>query len=408
GVIRVDSELRRVPIYQPEEMDNTDPTIFSLSDVLLEFNTTGNKLNWYANDPYPMNYPDNYTIYRNDTVVKKGTWKSDSYISVSIDNLERGIYSYKLLIQDEKGNLAEDNLYVEVVNETKPYIQEVADIQFFQGDDIKPISWMVTDTNLSIYWVEENGGRVDDGEWNTTSWNEEKPEIRYSISALDIGEHNITLIVEDIFGHRSVDTVIVTVKDPKDKINYEDYVIPPLEMGIIGLDTDDDQSMDTYYGFFGIIDYLSAEDYNEKILEPYLGATWRLRIPKDSPAHWEVLYYPDPLYPVVRPYLYWDAPVYFVNVTIAEGVNFEYEIDSGSNTTYGNITTYGQNNPLEPEYPEFPGFNVGLTLVTGTRENEVTATAGFFDSVESTISIISLSFITLYFFRKKKKTKINL
>ncbi|MHA1865233.1 MAG: hypothetical protein ACTSVB_05725 [Candidatus Heimdallarchaeaceae archaeon] len=407
GVIRVDSELRKPPVYHPEELDHTKPTVFPLSDISLEFNTSGNKLQWFPSDVYPGDYPDNYSVYRNDTLVQKGSWSSNQYITVNLDGLERGNYNYSIVVQDEKGNKAQDEVYVSVVNETAPYIKQVADIEFFEGNTVSPIVWHVTDKNLSNYVIQKNEGTVDSNIWseysNESNWNPENPTISYAISGLEVGEYNITLIVEDIYRQKSVDTVIVKVKDSSTIIHYENYEPPNLEIAVLGLDTNDDDSMDTYYGFYGMIEDPGVEGYFNKILEPYLGATWRMRIPEGSPANWEVLYYPDPIYDKIRPYLAYDAPVYYVNLTVATGVNLEYEIDLGTNTTYGNLTTYGPTNPLYPEVPEFPGYNYSIPYYSGTKENEFTVETDFFSSLSSMISIVSLSFLVLVLYNKRKR-----
>ncbi|MHA1115086.1 MAG: hypothetical protein ACTSPJ_02830 [Candidatus Heimdallarchaeaceae archaeon] len=407
GVIRVDSELRKPPIYQPEELDQTKPTIFPLNDVSLEFNTTENRLQWFVSDLYPGDFPDNYSIYMNNTIVQKGKWESNQYITVNLDDLENGSYNFSIVIQDVNGNKARDEVFVSVVNETAPYIRQVADIEFFEGSSVNPIVWHVTDKNLSSYVIQRNGGTVDSNTWseNTSEsdWNPETPTVSYAISGLEIGEHNITLVVEDIYGQQSVDTVIVTVKDPSTRINYENYEPPKIEIAVLGLDTNDDDSMDTYYGFYGIIEDPGVEGYFSKLLEPYLGATWRMRIPQDSPATWEVIYYPNPIYDKIRPYLAYEAPVYFVNLTVTTGVNLEYEIDLGTNTTYGNLTTYGSDNPLFPEVPEYPGYNFAIPYYSGTKENEVTVETDFFSSLSSMISIVSLSFLVLVLYNKRKR-----
>ena len=70
-------------------------------------------------------------------------------------------------------------------------------------------------------------------------------------------------------------------------------------MNILGFDTNEDVEMDTYYGFW-VVGTFDLDHYNLSVKADVftfkLNVKWSLRIPKGSPLHWEVLYYPSPLY----------------------------------------------------------------------------------------------------------------
>ncbi len=409
GVFRKDSEVFRFVVYKPELMDYTTPTINKLQDITIEYNTTGNVISWFVNDPYPGNFPANYTINKdNELLVKGQQWASNSYITVNIGNLTLGTHNYSLFIQDEKGHITEDTVNVNVVDEAAPYISQLANIVVYEGDGVNHLQWYVSDNNLSSFKILLDDGMVDSGEWNSTRWNNERPYITYNINELSVGTHNVTLVVKDGYDHESSDNVIVTVKNADEKIDYTKYSVPSLELGILALDTDGDQSMDTYFGFFGLIEInLNISKYFSEFLSPgspSLGATCRFRIPENSSASWKVLYYPDSLYLRVRDNLQHAAPIYYVNLTETTGAVLEYEIDTGSNTTFGYIASYSSGAELFPDYPEFPGFHFAIPYKLGTRENEIPTKTPFFGSLQDMVGIVTVAFVTLYMY-KKIKTK---
>ncbi len=182
------------------------------------------------------------------------------------------------------------------------------------------------------------------------------------------------------------------------------YERPVIFVKIIGLDTDANAKMDMYIGLYGIItydvDHLGYEE-NTDLFIIIMGTTWKLRIPEESPLHWEVLYYPNPVYMEINPKR--KIPIMFINLTKNVGVNLEYQIETGKTAEIGNFTTFGSGNPLHPDVPAFPEYNTTVALYTDTILIGEYTNTGFFDSTLSFITIISLSFVTLYIWRKKRK-----
>ncbi len=189
-----------------------------------------------------------------------------------------------------------------------------------------------------------------------------------------------------------------------------EYERPNLYFNIIGLDSDDDTKMDVYFGFYGINSFdLSHLGYQTEteLFRIILNARWRLRIPEESQARWQVLYYPDPLFDDISVNLQYNTPIYFINLIEYEGVNLQYRIDLGINYTTGNFTTFGAGSPLVPEYPTFPEYNVSVPIFTETQFLGE-ATAGLYDSPLSFITITGLTFVLFYIFRKKRKHKTKI
>ena len=198
--------------------------------------------------------------------------------------------------------------------------------------------------------------------------------------------------------------IIITPTDPV----VGNYTKPTVYFNILGFDTNDDIEMDTYYGFWGVSFFdLSQFNYtvNTGVFTIRLNARWSLRIPEGSPLHWEVLYYPNPLYESIRVNLLHNIPVYYINLTKSLGTNLQYRIDLGLNYTIGNFTTFGEGNPLIPELPTFPGYNTSVPLFTANLPIPELTESSFFDSTIYFVAVILL--ISTFSYQSRKRGKKN-
>jgi len=238
--------------------------------------------------------------------------------------------------------------------------------------------------------------------------------ISASISFLVVGQEEEEEEVWDFDGimRISSDEERIVIYDPADHGLNESvggYTRPPLYFQILGLDTNDDEELDRYYGFYGIYHFELSDFYNYTTAALSLfwirvNALWQLRIPEGSSAKWEVLYYPDPLYNSMIKNLLYKIPIYYVNLTKYTGINLEYRIDLGLNYTTGNFTTFGSGGePLIPSMPTFPEYNVGVPLFTDNLPLEILQEASFFSDTISFIAIIGLSFMFFYIIRRRRK-----
>lgn len=206
------------------------------------------------------------------------------------------------------------------------------------------------------------------------------------------------------------DYVQVTTYNPKDdfgeNITVGNYTRPSLFTYVIGFDTNDDALFDTYIALYGFNMYdVSHYNYttNGDLFKFIINSRWKLKIPKESPVHWQMLYYPDPLYQTLSANLAEKAPIMFVNLTAAVGTNLIYQIDLGRNATVGNFTTFGPGMPLEPSIPDFPGYNVAVPLYTGTIIIGAEVKSDFIGGPVGFLAVVVLSFSSYYLIRKRRK-----
>jgi len=79
--------------------DDTSPTIDQPSNITYIEGESGNMITWNPFD----DHPSLYTIYKDDFIIEEGFWTGQS-ISIDIDGLEAGEYTFKLLVFDIADN----------------------------------------------------------------------------------------------------------------------------------------------------------------------------------------------------------------------------------------------------------------------------------------------------------------
>jgi len=98
------SVTKLMKVYVSPYIDNPD-------DITYEEDTTGHNITWYASD---IN-PSNYTITRDGTIVIQESWNGGS-ITVSVDGLSVGNYTYTCIVIDDCGNTITDMVTVTVTS----------------------------------------------------------------------------------------------------------------------------------------------------------------------------------------------------------------------------------------------------------------------------------------------------
>ncbi len=109
----------RYPLFNVT--DSIPPTINTPADLSYEVGETGKTLVWQATDSYPYWY----NVTRNNTLVAEGIWDGTS-ITINIDGLAVGHYTYTITVYDTLGNSATDSVIV-TVTETPATTTEPAE-----------------------------------------------------------------------------------------------------------------------------------------------------------------------------------------------------------------------------------------------------------------------------------------
>jgi hypothetical protein len=183
---------------------NDIPSFTSIpSDTSYEFNTTGNSLSWTIKDQDP----ESYLLYQNSVLISSGSWESNTAITISIDGLALGSYTFELIVNDTHGEIASDTVILTVVN-SPPSLNSPADLSFEAGKTGNQISWTAIDTNPDNYKIFKNNILIQEGKWASNS------PIIISVDELLTGTYNLKIVVYDTLGNSTNDLVVVTVTAP--------------------------------------------------------------------------------------------------------------------------------------------------------------------------------------------------
>ena len=192
------SEVVKVTI-----VDTTAPSIEPIVNLQVELGSTSNVISWKGTDLAP----NNYTLYRNGTIIDTGFWASGTNNSRDIDGLSVGAYNYTILIFDQSGNYDLKTFYVTVVDTTNPQITKPTEPRFEYGVSGASVDWNAFDFDPATYNAYLNGSLIDSGSWNTQN------PIQINLGPLEIGQYNLTLVIFDQSGNIDQASIIFVVSD---------------------------------------------------------------------------------------------------------------------------------------------------------------------------------------------------
>ena len=89
---------------------NPTPTISHPSDISYQEGQTGNSISWTATDDNPTTY----TITQNGAQIASGSWSSGSSISINVDGLSAGTYTYTCTVFDGNSQTVSDSVTLTV------------------------------------------------------------------------------------------------------------------------------------------------------------------------------------------------------------------------------------------------------------------------------------------------------
>ena len=187
--------------------DTTAPLLVRLpSDFTYEFNSIGNTIIWNVTDSDPTSY----SITKDGTsIVTLATWNSGELIILSIDGNSVGNYSYNIFLLDGSGNIASDEIIIEVVDTTSPTLGSPIDVSYEEGRLGNTIQWSVFDYHPGTYQVFRDGNVPISSE----TWVNAQNYIQISVDNLKSGKYKYIIELRDIYGNTISDEVKVTVQD---------------------------------------------------------------------------------------------------------------------------------------------------------------------------------------------------
>ncbi len=186
--------------------ENVTPTVSHPDDVSFYYTETGYSIQWNATD----DHIDKYVITRNGDEIASGLVNPEEpFITVSLDDLEIGVYTYILTVNDTSGNTATDSVVVTVKADDVPpvIVYAPADFSYFIGNLGLRFNWTATDDFKDTYKITVDGLVVEEDDWI-------EENIWFDFSGLSEGQHTVTLTVTDLGGNSASSSVLVTVQPP--------------------------------------------------------------------------------------------------------------------------------------------------------------------------------------------------
>jgi len=190
-------------------VDTTAPIrLIEPPDMNYEFGTSNHIITWRWTDPHPHKY--NITRLDGPYTNKTGNFVNDSDISLNVDGLAVGVYTFRIAVNDTYGNSAYDDVQVTVTVGLPILESSPLDIQYEFGSTGNFINWNWTDPDPDKY----NITREDTGDfvYDSVTW-DNASIIQFNVDGLAVGAYNYTVWVNDTFGNANFDTVLVTVVD---------------------------------------------------------------------------------------------------------------------------------------------------------------------------------------------------
>ncbi|MHA2255071.1 MAG: hypothetical protein ACXAAM_03275, partial [Candidatus Heimdallarchaeaceae archaeon] len=101
--------------------DNANPILNTPLALIYDEGDTGNNIIWIATD----NNPATYYVYRDGIEVASDSWTSGSSIIISVDGLSAASYNYTIVVFDEAGNSAKNEVTVAVTPSVPEFNQNI-------------------------------------------------------------------------------------------------------------------------------------------------------------------------------------------------------------------------------------------------------------------------------------------
>jgi hypothetical protein len=181
-------------------MFNPELSIDSPADIQYEAGTGGHGVEWTPSS----NDPGYYTVFRDGSEVDSASWDGGS-ITISVDGNDPGTYIYEMAASHILGHTVTDSVEVVVVDTTAPvFFSTPSDISYLVGSTGNTLEWSATELYPDEYQMWVDGVLDSSGAWDGSS-------VSVSVDGLDVGAHNITIILFDQSGNFASDTAIVTV-----------------------------------------------------------------------------------------------------------------------------------------------------------------------------------------------------
>lgn len=181
-------------------LDVDAPTVTSPVDVMMEYGSTGNTLEWTLNDVNPYTYD----LKLDGVSIEGGIWSNGLVVWTGLDGFGLGNYTFEITAFDLAGNFTTDIAIASVVDDLPPTVIGPEDIDMIVND-LTNITWIPIDLLPADYKITQNGTEIETGSWVSGE------NIVVYLENLIIGVFIFEIAVSDSSSNVVTDSVLVTV-----------------------------------------------------------------------------------------------------------------------------------------------------------------------------------------------------
>ncbi|MBD3408291.1 MAG: hypothetical protein GF411_19365 [Candidatus Lokiarchaeota archaeon] len=175
------------------------------SDFSMDEDETDRIIHWVIDELFPVNY----TLYVDYAIYDTGHMMNEYIFEIEAYSIEPGVKNFTVVFKDLYNNTASDTVLVTVndVDYEPPTIIAGPTNETVQYQFTHNYQWNVTDEHPDSYLLYDNEIEIASGEWTSTT------NISESVDFYP-GPHNLTIWINDTYGHTVTDTVWIDVTDP--------------------------------------------------------------------------------------------------------------------------------------------------------------------------------------------------
>jgi large repetitive protein len=200
-------------------IDTTAPNFMNTDEnQTIEYGTVNNEIFWTIYDTNPSHY----IIYQNGLQIEFNDWiDMEEGIFLNIDGLVvNATHNFTIIIFDAAGNSNTHSIYISVVDTTSPELLfSTEDFSYEVGSTGQSITWEFFDLSADSYYIYLNGDLIQQDLWITNTL------ITLYFDGLDVGTHNISILVYDLFNNYNSHTVFVTVDQDTTPPMLQEYIL---------------------------------------------------------------------------------------------------------------------------------------------------------------------------------------
>jgi len=201
--------------------DVTPPTVNYPDDLSYEFGSKGHKITWQVYDSNPKNYTITVrTLYNNTKYgnvsafhypanITQSLWvftdPKGQNVSVSVDSIYLGNYTYTILLFDKYGHSNSDSLNLTIYPDIRaPVVIALTNLTYEEGYTGHRLNWSADESNPRLYNLTRDGTVLMNGTWRGQNFS-------VNVDRLSVGLYVFNMTLTDFFNQSTITLTSVNV-----------------------------------------------------------------------------------------------------------------------------------------------------------------------------------------------------